>query len=200
MWSHPGARFVVNARFSQAAPGNVDREGIRKLATFLTLGIAALATALLGPAPSAGAGTLDFGPGGAPAIGSFTGVTLNGTPQLTSLSVAPFTVVDATASGAGWHVTLTIPNLVNGGSTILASILTMAAPVVTAVSGSDLTNVVGHASAGNFAAGENIVTAAAGFGAGTYAVSPEPVMLAVPITARAGTYASAATIAVVSGP
>jgi hypothetical protein len=63
-----------------------------------------------------------------------------------------------------------------------------------------MTNVVGHAASGNFAAGEKIVTAAAGFGDGTYLVSPQPVMLTVPVTARAGTYTSAATISVVSGP
>ena len=56
-------------------------------------------------------GTLDFD-GGAPAIGNFSGVTLNGTPQLTSLTVDPFTVVDATGSGDGWNILLTIPDLV----------------------------------------------------------------------------------------
>ena len=56
------------------------------------------------------AGTLNFD-GGAPAIGDFSGVTLNGTPQLTSLTVDPFTVVDATGSGDGWNVLLTVPDL-----------------------------------------------------------------------------------------
>ena len=162
--------------------------------------MAVVAAGVVVPARALSAGTLDFGSGVAPAISSFGSVTLRGTPELTSLTVDPFSVVDDTASGAGWHVTLTIPDLVNGGSVIPASTMTMAAPTVTAAVGSDMTNVAGHASSGNFASGEKIVTAAAGFGAGTYLVSPQPVMLTVPITARTGTYVSAATIAVVSGP
>jgi hypothetical protein len=127
-------------------------------------------------------------------------VTLSGAEQLTSLTVAPFSVVDATASGAGWHVVLTIPDLDNGGSVIPASSLQMDAPVVTPAGGADPTNVVGQAAAGNLATGEKIVTAAAGFGDGTYLVSPAAVVLTVPVDARAGTYTSAATIGVVSGP
>jgi hypothetical protein len=168
------------------------------------LRIAALLGAALGglvaAAPVAAAGTLDFGPGGAPAIGSFSAVTLNGTPQLTSLTVAPFSVVDATGSLAGWHVVLTIPDLDNAGAVIPASIMQMNAPVVTPSGGADPTNVVGHATAGALAVGESIVTADAGYGDGTYLVSPAPVVLDVPVTARAGTYTSAATIGVVSGP
>jgi hypothetical protein len=170
--------------------------GTRRLA----LVVAVIAATVLTPALPAAAGTLDFGAGGAPTISDFAGVTLQGTPQLTSLSVTPFTVVDATASGAGWHVTFTVPDLVNGGAAIPASMMEMAAPVVTPANGSDPTNVAGHAASGNFAGGEKIVTAAAGFGDGTYLVSPEPVVLVVPVNARPGLYVSAATISVVSGP
>ncbi|MCU1429563.1 MAG: hypothetical protein JWL83_3563 [Actinomycetia bacterium] len=166
----------------------------------IALGIATLVVALLAAPTAAGAGTLEFGGGTAPAISDFTGVTLNGAPQLTSLTVAPFSVNDTTLSGAGWNVTLSIPDLVNAGSTIPASTFVMGAPVVTASGGADITNVVGHASSGNFAAGEKVVTAAVGFGDGTYLVSPKPVMVVVPINAIAGTYTSSATIAVVSGP
>lgn len=145
-------------------------------------------------------GTLDFDPAGAPTIADFSGVTLNGTPQLTSLTVDPFTIVDATGSGAGWHVLLTVPDLVNGGDTIAASNVSMTAPVVTAAGTSSMTGVVGHDSAGGFAAGEKIVTASATNGMGTYLVSPRILKLTVPVTAQAGTYTSNATIAVVSGP
>jgi hypothetical protein len=162
--------------------------------------IAAVVFVAPGVTGVAAAGTLDFGGGVAPAISRFTAVQLDGVPQLTSLSVAPFSIVDDTGSGAGWHVTLTIPDLTDGGSVIPASILTMAAPDVTPAGGADPTNVVGHAAGGNFATGEKIVTASAGFGAGTYLVSPRPVLLTVPIAARAGTYTSAASITVVSGP
>ncbi|MDQ1520102.1 MAG: hypothetical protein QOI55_1175 [Actinomycetota bacterium] len=166
----------------------------------IAAGLTTLAATILASPITASAGTLDFGVGGAPAISSFTPITLTGVPQLTSLTVAPFSIVDATASLAGWHVTLTVPDLVNGGSTILASTMSMDAPTVTPSGGADPTNVVGHAAAGNFAAGEKIVTAAAGFGDGTYLISPQPVELTVPVTAKTGTYTSAATIGVVSGP
>ena len=146
------------------------------------------------------AGTLDFDPTGAPAIGNFTAVTLDGTPQLTSLTVAPFTIIDSTGSASGWNVLLTIPNLVNGGDTILASNVSMSAPIVTAAAGASMTGVVGHASAGGFNAGEKIVTATAAHGEGTYLVSPRILKLTVPDTALVGLYVSAGTIQVVSGP
>ncbi|MGO9872289.1 MAG: hypothetical protein ACLPVY_00700 [Acidimicrobiia bacterium] len=145
-------------------------------------------------------GTLNFD-GGAPAIGNFSGVTLNGTPQLTSLTVDPFTVVDATGSGAGWNVLLTVPDLSDGlGDTILASNISMTAPVVTAAATSDITGVVGQASSGGFNAGEKIVDASLGDGEGTYLVAPRILKLTIPVTTIAGTYTSAATIATVSGP
>ncbi len=163
-------------------------------------GIAAGTLAVLGSTVAAAAGTLDFGGGSAPAISSFTPITLNGTPQLSSLTIAPFSVVDTTSSGAGWHVTLTIPDLVNGGSVIPASIFSMDAPIVTPSGGADITGVTGHPSTGNLGSGEAIVTAAVGYGDGTYLVSPAPVMMTVPVAALAGTYTSAATISVDSGP
>src|SRR5262245_10764970 len=86
---------------------------------------AVLATAMLGAPANAdvvvNAGTLDFDPAGAPTIGDFQAVTLNGTPQLTNLLVDPFTVVDASGTAAGWNVLLTVPDFVNGLSTIAAS-------------------------------------------------------------------------------
>lgn len=147
-------------------------------------------------------GTLDFDPAGAPAIGNFTAVTLNGTPQLTSLVVDPFTIIDATGSGAGWHVLLTVPDFTNPGvgANIPASQVSMTAPVVTATAGSLITNVQGNTSAGNFNTGEKIVTADVGYGMGTYLVSPRILKLTVPANASVGTYTSTATIAVVSGP
>jgi hypothetical protein len=168
---------------------------------------AALAAVMVaGPASAAPgdlvvtAGTLDWDGGAAPTISAFNPITLTGVPQLTTLTVDPFTVVDATGSAAGWNVLLTIPDLVNGGSTIPASQISMSAPTVTAVGTSDMTGVAAHASAGGFDAGEKIVTASATNGQGMYLVSPFPAKLVVPVDALAGTYVSAATIAIVSGP
>ncbi len=76
---------------------------------FGVLAAAALVTSMVGAPAHAStllvtAGTLDFDPAGAPVIGNYSGVTLNGTPQLTSLTIAPFTIVDATGSALGWNV------------------------------------------------------------------------------------------------
>lgn len=90
---------------------------------------------------------------------------------------------------------LTIPDLA-GPATIPAANITMGAPVVTAAAGSSMTGVAGHASTGQLASGEKIVTASAGNGDGTYFVASSLLKLTVP----AGTYASAGTIAVLSGP
>jgi hypothetical protein len=161
--------------------------------------VLATVLAFVASASPAGAQTLDFD-GGTPAIGDFSPITLNGTQQLTSLTIAPFSITDSTGSGAGWNIELTVPDLVNGGSTILASTISMDAPVVTAGGGASMTGVAGHAPAGGLAAGEKIVIAEVGAGAGTYLVSPAIMKLTVPANARAGTYVSAATIAVLSGP
>lgn len=146
------------------------------------------------------AGTLDFDPAGAPVIGDFAAVTLDGTPQLTSLTVDPFTIVDSSGSAHGWNVLLTVPDLTNGADVIPASDVSMTAPVVSPAAGSDMTGVTPNDSAGNFATGEKIVTAGATHGEGTYLVSPRILKLTVPDTALIGTYVSAATVAVVSGP
>jgi len=168
---------------------------------------AAVSIAALASAPAGAsinlvitAGTLNFD-GGAPAIGNFSGVTLNGTPQLTSLTVAPFTVVDATGTGDGWNVLLTVPDLSDGnGHTILASNISMTAPTVTAAATSSMTGVTGNTSAGGFNSGEKIVTASIGDGEGTYLVAPRILKLTIPVTTFAATYTSAATIATVDGP
>ncbi len=164
------------------------------------LGAVALAGAVLLAAAPAQAGTLDFGPPGQPGISDFGSVTLNGTQQLTSLAITPFSVVDSTGSGAGWKVVLTVSDLSNGGSTIPATSMAMAAPVVSPADGASTTGVMGHATAGNLASGEKIVTADAHDGDGSYLVSPGILTSTVPASATAGVYAGSATIAVVSGP
>jgi len=148
------------------------------------------------------AGTLDFDPtGSSPVFSVFSPVTLNGTPQLTSAMITPFTVVDATGSGAGWHVVLTVPNLVNGGDTIAATNVTMSAPVVQGAAGSDTSLLTESAVTGvGLATGVTIVSAALTGGEGTYLVSPRILKVTVPDTAQAGTYTSAATVTIVTAP
>src|SRR4051794_30219113 len=162
------------------------------------LGVVALAGALLA-APAHG-GTLDFGPPGHPTIGNFAPVTLTGVETITSVSIDPFSVVDSTGSGAGWNVTLTVTDLVNGTSVIPASSMTMPAPIVAPADGASMTGVVAHATGGNLASGEKIVTASAGNGEGAYLVSPSLLTVTIPAGAVAGTYGGSATLSVVSGP
>jgi hypothetical protein len=45
-----------------------------------------------------------------PIINDFHDVTLNGTPQLTSAEIPPFTIIDDSGTGAGWNVTFTLPD------------------------------------------------------------------------------------------
>ena len=56
-----------------------------------------------------------------PTVGAFNSVTMNGTPQLTSASIAPFTVIDDSGTGAGWSVTLTVPNFTDVGGDVVAA-------------------------------------------------------------------------------
>jgi hypothetical protein len=171
----------------------------RVFGIFAAVAVASAGFVALALAP-AHAGTLDFGPPGQPGIGDFAPVTLNGTPELTSVSIDPFSVVDSTGSGAGWNVELTVSNLVNGSSVIPASSMAMAAPFVTAANGASMTGVAGHATTGNLSSGEKIVTADAGDGDGMYLVSPAILTLTIPPSATVGVYSGTATIAVVSGP
>jgi hypothetical protein len=169
------------------------------------IGAAALVTMLVaGPASAAPAdltvtaGTLDFDV--APTISAFNAVTLNGTPQLTSLTIDPFRVTNATGDLAGWHVMLTIPDLDNGTDTIASTNLAMAAPIVSAVVPSAMAGVSAAAGGATLDAGTKIVVATATNGGGIYQVSPLPVFLTVPQDAAAGAYTSAATITVNTGP
>jgi hypothetical protein len=174
------------------------------------IGAAALATMLVaGPASAApgdlpiAAGTLGVD-GAAPVVSAFSGITLNGAPQLSYLTITPFTVRDATAGSAGWHALVTIPDPTAPVSldVIASTNITATAPVVTAVSGADMTGVSGVAITGvGLATGTNLVTATAvARASGMYLVSPLPFKLVVKANAFAETYASAATIAIATGP
>jgi hypothetical protein len=171
------------------------------------IGAAALLTVFVaGPASAAPgdlvvtAGTLGFD-GGAPTVPVFNPITLTGAPQLASLSIPPFTVNDATGSGAGWNVLLTVPNPTNGANVISsATNVAMSAPTVAAVGAGSMGGVTAAAGGATLNAGTKIVVATATNGFGMYLVSPNPVKVTVPVTAISGTYASAVTVAVVSGP
>ncbi len=171
----------------------------------IAAGCLAVATATRAPAdPPA----FDGG-AGLPTVSNFNPVTLNGTDQLTSASIAPFVIDDDSGALAGWHVTLLVPNFQNGtgpgcaaGATasIAGANVSMNPPVVTA--GDGTTDMTGVTAAGftDFTTPQPIITAAAGAGAGVFDVAPEIVRLTVPANSMAGAYCTQATIAITSGP
>jgi hypothetical protein len=156
-----------------------------------------------------------------PTVGVFNDVTMNGSPQLTSAVIAPFTVIDDSGTGAGWSVTLTVPNFSDGGTPaniVPAAGVQMNAPVVSAGNADSAMGGVWGNPAIDFTAGPKIVEAdpadvAHGGGApvgpdgvakvagmGTYLISPQILKLVVPANAVAGAYTSAAVIAITNTP
>jgi WxL domain surface cell wall-binding len=174
--------------------------GVAFAAAFLAVTTASPATAAP-PEFDSGAGF--------PTVGNFNTVTLNGTDQLTSASIAPFVIRDDSGTLSGWHVTLLVPNFQNGtgpdcstGTTasIAGSNLSMNPPVVSA--GDPQSTMTGVTSAGftDFTTPRTVIAATAGNGAGTYDVAPEILKLIVPANTLAGAYCTQATIAITSGP
>ena len=178
-------------------------------ATVVTVAVA-LAGLVLVPAATAHADPPQFDPGsGLPTVGGFSPVSLNGTDQLSSATIAPFVIIDNSGAFAGWHVTLLVPPLADGTGadcstaptdTIPAVDLSMSAPVVTA--GDGTTSMSGVTTEGftDFSTPRTIIAAATGFGAGTYDVAPEILKLIVPADTLTGAYCTQATIAITSGP
>jgi hypothetical protein len=151
------------------------------------------------------------GDGNFPVVQDFQPVTLNGTPQLTSAYIDPFTVVDDSGAQAGWHVTLTVPDLQDGtgqdcstGATASVDATgTMMNPAVVRIATDD-TSMTGVTSTGttDFTTGQIIVAAADGAGMGTYTVSPQILKLIVPSqqAVGSGTFCTLATVAIATGP
>ncbi|HEX4776392.1 MAG TPA: WxL domain-containing protein [Acidimicrobiia bacterium] len=137
-----------------------------------------------------------------PSLGNFTGVTLNGSPQLSSAAMTRFMVNDSTGSGAGWHVDYTLTQFSDGGTHTLASgSVDTKAPVVVADAGT--TSPVPTASDAlgvDDGAAHKVLSAALNQGMGVYLVSPRPFVLHVPADAYAATYTTTATIDLVTAP
>jgi hypothetical protein len=147
----------------------------------------------------------------------FHDIRLTGSPQLTGLRVPPFSVIDATGSEAGWHVTLTMGDLVTvagNGYTIPATAMSMTRPTVMdlnitaapgAASRSNSPDVLGQ-DVTSFAGAEDIVVAtdnaltAGSETGGTFYISPSPLRVIVPSDAVAGTYNGTIDLDLVSGP
>jgi hypothetical protein len=155
-----------------------------------------------------------------PTVGAFNNIALNGSPQLTSASIAPITVIDDSGTGAGWHVTLTLTDFTTGltAHIVPASGAQMNAPVVAAGNATSPMGGVWSNPQGDFTTAKTIVDANPAdlthnggaplgsdgvttvAGMGTYLISPQILKLVVPANATAGVYTSAATIAIVNVP
>lgn len=160
---------------------------------------------------------------------NFPAVTLNGRVQTPTVTFIFANVVDATGSGDGWNLKLTMSPFTdpNGGAAIslaTGSLTVTNTPFVTAVDLSS-TPVIGdgaaqiaplplHANgitslllspgtAFDGAAGVTLVSAAVNGGMGSYSVSPVDLALKLPATVvigSTGTYTSTATLSLNSGP
>jgi hypothetical protein len=156
-----------------------------------------------------------------PTVGDFNDVTMNGSPQLTSAVIAPFTVIDDSGTGAGWSVTLTVPDFDDANTppnVVPASGVQMNAPVVTAGNADSAMGGVWGIDNVDFTTGAKIVDADPAdtthnggaplgpdgatkvAGMGTYLVSPQILKLVVPANAIAGAYTTTAVIAITNTP
>ena len=155
-----------------------------------------------------------------PTVGNFNNVTMNGTPQLTSAVIDPFTIIDDSGSGAGWHVTLLVPDFTDGGPAhvVDAAGAQMNAAVIAAGNADSALGGVWADPIVDFTAAKTIITADPAdvahnggaplasdgvtlvAGMGTYLVSPQILKLVVPADSIAGAYTTTATIAIVNGP
>jgi hypothetical protein len=186
------------------------RSTTRRALAVCTLAVASLLAMVLTTSGTArGAGTLDFDPPGAPALGSFTPVVLNGSPQLTSAALSPFSLTDSTGTAAGWNLVFSMSTLTNGGHTLPAGSVTMAAPAVTPGSGNTASGPAVQdctgSSALDTAQGCAVAIADPTTGdhlgsPGTWLFSPRPAVLTLPADAFTGTYTSTFTVTLSTGP
>ena len=162
---------------------------------------AALTLAVGAATPAALAQTLSPNP---VTVSDFASVTLDGTANTTTATMANFSVTDT--AGAGWHVTVGATQFqefdvgtaqyVTGGKTLPTGSLTMPAPTVSPTGGITIPP-------GPYAIdGATVQLASAATGTtGTYDFTQGgPLTLTVPASAYARTYRSDVTIAVASGP
>ncbi len=172
--------------------------------------LAALSVAPAARAASADAavtgGTLSF-INSTPGDVSFPATALNGTNQTTS-QTQPFDVNDARGTGAGWNITATSTTFVNGGNALPVAATTLATqPSVACDAGVTCTPAtvsgVGYPytlpAAAVAPAATRMFNANADTGLGAQTITPNW-QLAIPASARAGTYTSTWTFSLVSGP
>lgn len=145
-----------------------------------------------------------------PNVRDFAPVTLNGSPKTTTASMRPFSVADATGTGAGWKLAAQASQFaeadptgayVPGGKTLPTESLSLDGLTVApdgTTSPPPMVQAGPHILDGPGAV--TLLTASAGAGMGRFVVTPSPLTLAVPSDAFARTYRSDVTLSLVSGP
>ncbi len=187
---------------------------------FGVLGTAALVATLVGAPAHADNSTLtvnggslrvDAGDGsgnaGAAHVGNFATVALDGTAQLTTGLIVPFTVIDDRGTAAGWNVTVTVGDFAGtsgaaqGASySIPANTVVMDPPKVAGSDGQDTSGWTINGGV-DFTGGVKVISALADqTSMGTFVVSPLPLRLTVPTNAYAGGYTSTTSVVLATGP
>ncbi len=144
-------------------------------------------------------------------LSDFAPVTLSGSATTAMTTMNPFTVTDASGTGAGWNVTVQATQFkeyvggtyVSGGKTLALSSLSMAAPTVAANGTSSAAPAM---TSGPYVidsgSAVKIASAAVGNGMGAYDFTPgaNGLTLSIPANAYATSYRSEITVSAISGP
>lgn len=140
------------------------------------------------------------------AADTFTPLTLDGKTQKTTSIVTPTTLIDATGTGAGWHVTLDATQFenINTLDTLpLNSLALKGVNIVLAETGSSDAADITATGIGTIDNGSSvtILDANTNEGMGTYTITLEPLELTLlPKDAKAGTYTTEITMTLTQGP
>ena len=184
----------------------------------VTVAVAVVALASVGAALAATV-TLTAGSLSMTAPSPAWSATLNGLDQSVNSTGTTTTVVnDSTGSGAGWHVTLSATTFTTGTDTLPTGALTVngnltsatatTAPAATCAAGSTCTLPSGGTAvaypltittAGTSPTAFSLYSAGASSGMGTIDLATN-YWMTIPANAKAGTYTSTLTFAVVSAP
>ena len=147
-----------------------------------------------------------------PAVGDFSGVSLDGTAKSATATMDSFIVADGRATGAGWNVTIGATQFLEwagtaytaGGKSLPASSLSM--PQLVVAKTDETSSALPSITAGAYTldAGSSVKVAAAaadGSGMGSYTFSQGGALnLSVPASAFARVYRSEVTVSVNTGP
>lgn len=190
----------------------------KKFVAVMITAVAMLSLVVL-PASASAAGDLQVSiTGGALSgavigFGNFSPIALDGSKKTITADWTIGDVVDATGTGAGWNVSLTLTQFkewltdayVTDGKTLDSmSMNVTTAPVVTQVdetsSDSGTVTVVADAVALDTTSPIKLLSSALAGGMGSFSVSDMGVTLSIPANAYAVTYKTEATVALVTGP